>query len=193
MIDLEPAAQRVAGVVAAVGDDQLADPTPCPGSTVGDLIDHVGILARGFTASAEKRRESASGRPPRPDAANLGPDWRNETAVDLATLAMAWRDPAAWEGLTSAGGIDFPANVVGVITLDELVVHGWDLAVATGQAYQPSGEEIDAAMGFVADFHAPRDGSLFGPIVPVASDAPALDRLLGLTGRDPAWKSSSST
>ena len=43
-------------------------------------------------------------------------------------------------------------------------------------------------MSFVTSFDAPRDGTLFGPIVPVATDASPLDRLLGLTGRDPAWQ-----
>jgi hypothetical protein len=32
----------------------------------------------------------------------------------------------------------------------------------------------------------PREG-LFGPPVPVPADAPLLDRVIGLTGRDPAW------
>jgi uncharacterized protein (TIGR03086 family) len=187
MIDLEPAAQRTASIVAGVSDSQLGSPTPCPACTVGDLIDHVGTLARAFTASAEKQRDSASGPPPRPDAANLEPGWRERVARDLAALAAAWRPLSAWEGLTSAGGMDFPAPVVGVITLDELIVHGWDLAVATGQAYEPTDDELDAATKFVSEFHAPRDGSLFGPIVPVAAERPPLDRLLGLTGRDPDW------
>jgi hypothetical protein len=43
-------------------------------------------------------------------------------------------------------------------------------------------------MSFVAGFDVPRDGTLFGPIVEVPDDAPALDRLLGLTGRDPSWR-----
>ena len=37
-------------------------------------------------------------------------------------------------------------------------------------------------------FDAPRDGNLFGPVVPVPDNAPPLDKLLGLTGRDPGWK-----
>ena len=28
---------------------------------------------------------------------------------------------------------------------------------------------------------------VYGPEVPVPADAPTLDRVLGLTGRDPAW------
>ena len=47
---------------------------------------------------------------------------------------------------------------------------------------------VEAATSFVAGFEAPRDGNLFGPIVPVPDDASALDHLLGLTGRDPNWQ-----
>ena len=81
-----------------------------------------------------------------------------------------------------------PAEVAGVVALDELVVHGWDIAVATGKPYAPPAPEIEAAMAFVTSFDAPRDGTLFGPVVPVADDATQLDRLLGLTGRDPSWQ-----
>jgi uncharacterized protein (TIGR03086 family) len=188
MIDLAPATKRVAELLSRVDDRQLGDPTPCPNNSVGDLIDHIGKLSLGFTASAEKRRDRASGPAPRPDSANLEGGWRTRIAQDLDTLASAWRPPSAWEGFTSAGGIDMPAGVTGVVALDELLVHGWDLAIATGQPYEPSEPEIAAATGFVESFDAPRDGSLFGPVVPVAADAPPLDRLLGLTGRNPQWK-----
>jgi uncharacterized protein (TIGR03086 family) len=122
--------------------------------------------------------------------ANLEDGWRARISRDLLVLADAWREPQAWEGSTVAGGIELPADVVGLVALDELVVHGWDLAVATGQPMSPPAEEIDAAMDFVTSIEAPRDGSLFGPVVPVPADAPPLDRLLGLTGRDPAWQPS---
>jgi hypothetical protein len=29
---------------------------------------------------------------------------------------------------------------------------------------------------------------VFGPVVPVPDDAPLLDRVIGLSGRDPGWK-----
>ena len=41
-VDLEPAARRLADLVAGVPDDLLDAPTPCPGYTVGDLVEHVG-------------------------------------------------------------------------------------------------------------------------------------------------------
>jgi uncharacterized protein (TIGR03086 family) len=81
-----------------------------------------------------------------------------------------------------------PAQVCGLVALDELVLHGWDLAVASGQPYDPAPPDVEAATSFVASFEAPRDGNLFGPIVPVADTAPAFDRLLGLAGRDPNWQ-----
>jgi uncharacterized protein (TIGR03086 family) len=81
-----------------------------------------------------------------------------------------------------------PAEMVGVIAIDELVIHGWDLAVATGQGYDPPAREVEAAIAFVSGFDAPRDGRLFGPVVDVAPDATIFERLLGLTGRDPGWR-----
>ena len=188
MIDLGPAAKRTAGLVSAVADEQLDLPTPCPGSCVGDLIDHVGVFATRLAAAARKDSDGRTSPPPTPSGANLEADWRERLTRDLLALADAWRDPQAWEGSTVAGGNVRPAEVVGLVALDELVVHGWDVAVATGQPYAPPASEIESAIGFVTSFEAPRDGTLFGPIVPVPPDASALDRLLGLTGRDPSWR-----
>lgn len=188
MIDLHPATQRAIGVVTSVVDDQLSLRTPCPESSVGDLIDHVGVFAVRFAAAARKESDGPSSPPPRPSGTNLESGWRERISRDLAALADAWQDPEAWQGTTFAGGIEMPGEVVGLVALDELVVHGWDIAVSTGQPFEPPADEIDAAMTFVTSFGAPRDGRLFGPIVPVDDHAPQLDRLLGLTGRDPSWK-----
>src|SRR4051794_29035404 len=54
-IDLKPAAQRIAQLVAAVPDDALTRPTPCERYTVGDLLDHIGGFALAFGAAAVKR------------------------------------------------------------------------------------------------------------------------------------------
>jgi uncharacterized protein (TIGR03086 family) len=188
MIDLGPATRRVGALVVDVRDDELGRPTPCPGMTVGDLIDHIGTLSAGFTAAAQKR-SAGSGGPPRPPSADhLAIGWRAHVARELAKLAAAWREPSAWEGMTSAGGVDLPGSVAGVVALDELLVHGWDVAVATGRAYDVPAAEAEAAIGFASSFGAPRDGLLFGPIVPVPASASPLDRLLGVTGRNPGWR-----
>ena len=188
MIDLHPAAQRAIGLVTSVDDDQLGLPTPCPDSSVGDLIDHIGVFAVRFVAAARKESDGNTSPPPPPSVTNLEPGWRQRISRDLADLADAWQDPEAWQGTTYAGGIELPGEIVGLVAIDELVVHGWDISVATGQPFEPPADEIEAAMSFVTAFDVPRDGRLFGPIVTVADDASRLDHLLGLTGRDPAWQ-----
>lgn len=188
MIDLHPATDRVAELVAALDDDQLSLPTPCGSATVGDVVDHLGMFARNFAKVARKELDEVTSTPPAAfDARNLQAGWRDRLAGDLAALADAWSIEGAWHGTTWVGGMHLPAGVVGVIALDELVIHGWDLSVATGQGYDPPAHEVDAAIGFVSTFDAPRDGRLFGPVVDMAPDAPAFERLLGLTGRDPGW------
>ena len=108
----------------------------------------------------------------------------------LAELAAAWQDPAAWEGETTAGGVTFPAAVCGLVALDEVLLHGWDLAAATGQDYAPSDDEAEAVLPVVtpsgddeADA-ASREG-MFGPPLPVPDGATPFERVLALSGRDP--------
>lgn len=187
MIDIRPAAARMASLVSSVSEAQLELRTPCPDMRVGDLVDHVGTFAKAFTAIA--RKETRAGETPPPaTAANLEDGWRERIASDLGLLAEAWRDSAAWEGETAAGGVPLTSAMAGLVALDELVVHGWDIAVSTGKPYEPSTADVEGAASFVTSFDPPRDGRLFGPIVPVAEGAAPLDRLLGLTGRDPDWQ-----
>ena len=61
MLDLTPATEMVTRVVADIGDDQLGAPTPCPGTTVADLLDHLDGLCLAFTAAAAK--DLAAGQP----------------------------------------------------------------------------------------------------------------------------------
>lgn len=189
MLDLTSAAARVAALVTEIGDEQLDAPTPCPAYRLGDLLDHVDGLSRAFTAAAAKTFTADDRSRPTPDAARLGSDWRTRIPAELTTLAEAWKDPGAWSGMTRAGGVDLPGEVGGLVALNELVVHGWDVARASRQRYEPDPASVEACLGFVSQFAGPRSGAdgLFGPVVEVPRDAPALDRLIGLTGRDPNW------
>jgi uncharacterized protein (TIGR03086 family) len=190
-IDLEPAARGIADLVAALPEDRLGAPTPCPAYSVGDLVEHIGGLALAFTAAAAKVGGPLVSQAPAPDASRLGPDWRSRIQDDLLTLAKAWRDPAAWTGMTKVGGVDLPGEIAGLVALDEIFIHGWDLAVASGQHFGYDEASLEAVHGFVLASAAPeqealRDG-IFGPVVEVRPGAPLLDRVIGLAGRDPGW------
>jgi uncharacterized protein (TIGR03086 family) len=93
--------------------------------------------------------------------------------------------------MTRAGGIDLPGEIGGLVALDELVVHGWDVARSSGQPYECDAASLEASLEFVSQFSGPRSeadrGGLFGPVVEVPDDASDLDRLIGLAGRDPGW------
>jgi uncharacterized protein (TIGR03086 family) len=187
MIDLTSACQRTAQVLANVTDDQLSASTPCEKLPVDELVAHVGGLALAFAAAARKDFGPLTDTPPTFDGA-LDDDWRTAYPQRLAELAVAFGDPAAWRGMSRAGGVDFPGEVAGMVALTEVVVHGWDLARATGQPYGIDAATAEAVLPHVAQFAAgePVEG-LFGRAVPVADDAPVLDRIVGMTGRDPAW------
>jgi uncharacterized protein (TIGR03086 family) len=183
--DLDPAARRMARLVAGVPDDALGRPTPCERYTVGDLLDHIAGSVLAFTAAAEKAPLEGG---PSGDAAKLPADWRARMPRDVMALAEAWRRPDAWAGMTRAGGVDLPGETAGVVALDELVMHGWDLAKATGQPAGYDGPGLEAVHGMVQQFRSSGIEGLFGPPVAVPDDAPLLDRILGLAGRDPGWE-----
>ena len=188
MIDLGPATRTVADVVRNVTDDQLTAPTPCPEYTVADLLDHLDGLSLAFTGAARKQPLDGAGEG-RGD--RLGDGWRERIAGRLDELAEAWRDPDAWTGMTAAGGVEMPGEQSGLVAANEVVTHGWDLAVATGQEYAVDPASVAAAIAFVSLFSGPGTeemrGDTFGPEVAPPADASALDELIALTGRDPRW------
>jgi uncharacterized protein (TIGR03086 family) len=193
MLDLDPAAREVARLLEGVTDDQLADPTPCADTPVAALLDHLMGLTLAFTWAAHKTTAAGSDAPGPGSATadHLDPDWRTVLPRRLDELAQAWRDPGAWEGMTEAGGQTLPADVMGSVALDELVLHGWDLARATGQRFTCDPASTAAVLAFTSTSaqpeHAAGREGLFGPVVDVPEDAPAFDRALGFAGRDPAW------
>src|ERR1700689_4364841 len=113
VLGLGPAAEGMSALIAAVPDEMLGRPTPCPAYRLGDLIDHVGGLALAFAAAGAKNRGPLPGSAPSGDAARLSEDWRTRIPRNLSAMAAAWRDPAAWTGMTQAGGGELPGKVAG--------------------------------------------------------------------------------
>lgn len=192
MIDLVPATRRTAALIANIGDNQLASPTPCPTYTLGDLLDHVNGLSLAFTdAAAKNLPEGATTQGPSGDAARLESDWRTRIPERLAALAEAWREPTAWEGMTQAGGVDMPGEIAGIVALNEVIVHGWDIAKATGQPYDAERDHVETC----ARIMGPQPGEerpvgeavAFGRPIDVSADATPIDRLVAVLGRDPSW------
>ena len=188
MIDLEPATEQMAAIVGNIGEEQLGDPTPSERTNVADILAHVYGLTIAFRDAAVKISGPTTAAQPPADGADLPLDWRYSIVQRLSELAQAWRAPEAWQGETVAGGVRMLAEQCGLVVNNELVLHAWDLARATGRPYEPDAASAEVVHAFTAE--AAQQGGiegLFGPPVEVPADAPLFDRALGFSGRDPAW------
>jgi uncharacterized protein (TIGR03086 family) len=187
--DLEPPARQLISLVAGVSDDQLPGCTPCTDTTVRGLLAHVQGLAVAFKDAADKTGPPNQDGPPGPG--ELDDDWRSLIPARLSALAAAWRKPEAWEGTTKVGGMTLPAATAGQIAVDELVIHGWDVARSTRQPYNCDPASLQASLEFVTFMSQPSElagrTGLFGPVIDVPAGAPMIDRVIGLSGRDPSW------
>jgi uncharacterized protein (TIGR03086 family) len=171
---LEACAAVTRDVIARVTWDQYGDPTPCDGMAVAALLDHLVAVATRFA-------DRAQGVTPLTelDAVTAGPDPAGAYGREVTRLVTGYRDGPA-EAATPVA-----------IAVIEAVCHGWDLAVATGQATPYPDDAVEAALGAAKGFMTPQfrgPGQSFGVEVPVPDSAPAVDRLVGFMGRDPGWK-----
>lgn len=177
----------LAPVMSGITPQQLINPTPCTELDVAQLRDHVlgwlDTFAAGFA--------DPGGQAPRAGLADYqaSADPAAEVRAAAATLDAAIRGGAAARPLR-LGEQAMPGDMALSMILWEYQVHGWDLARATGQPWSPPAAAAEESLAFAPNMLTPDyqgEGKAFAPRVPVAADAPALDRLLGLSGRDPDW------
>ncbi|MGX1853259.1 TIGR03086 family metal-binding protein [Streptomyces sp. NPDC055299] len=193
MIDFAAQARLVARLAEDTDEALLDAPTPCEDYAVRHLLGHLVGLAGAFQDVARKNLGPMTGTSPGSGPrADVAPGWRAELDRNLSGMTEAWRDPQAWEGETQAGGVTLPGAVAGRVALNELVLHGWDLARATGQEYAPGRADLDVCHALLSAWAG--DGGAveagegpFGAVVPVPEDAPLLDRVVALSGRRPDW------
>jgi uncharacterized protein (TIGR03086 family) len=174
-------------VVAEVSPDQLHLSTPCGDWRLGELIAHLVAENRGFAANATSPPGEVSREVWRP-----GPG-------DASALAQY---PGSVEAVTAAfapdGVLDAPVEVrefgihPGRIALAmhfiDYLTHSWDVARTIGFPNPIPEELAEAALALAVLIPIERPaGSPFAAVVPVAADASAGDRWLGLAGRDPQW------
>jgi len=186
--DLAPAAHAVEQLLDGVSDEQLADPTPCPEYAVRELLAHLHGLSVAFRDAGRKDLGPTTNTDPGSALPVLDDDWRTALPQRLRELAEAWQRPEAWDGDTQAGGVALPAAIAGRVAVNELVLHGWDLARATGQEYSPGDASLQTSYELLDPaVNDPGGNEIFGPRVAVPESAPLLDQVVGLSGRRPDW------
>jgi uncharacterized protein (TIGR03086 family) len=165
----------------------LDSPTPDADWDLRTLVDHW-VLYSAHGLERRARREPIPDELAARDFA-ADPDWPEQYAVQLDRALAAWRDPAAWNGEIDLGGMSSPAETVAGMLVKELVVHGWDVARATGQEVRVSEETAQLVLDLVVE-HGElfRQYGGFGDELPVDDGTPTLERALRLSGRDPHWR-----
>jgi uncharacterized protein (TIGR03086 family) len=184
--EMTDAADAAARTVDQVDAAQLGLPTPDTDWDVRTLVNHL-ILWTSYSLEARAHGGSVSEDLMDRDFA-AEPGFAAAYRAQLDRALAAWSEPAVWEGSLDVMGSATPAADVAALNLAEMVLHGWDLAVATGQRYQVSDRAAAAALDAVAaNAELFRQYKGFADPVEVPSSASALDRVLALSGRDPAW------
>jgi uncharacterized protein (TIGR03086 family) len=179
------AAVGMAALIDETSSDQLDAPTPCPAWTVRALLTHV-------VAGNVKYTEIARGR-----------DWSRgvpDVELDDDPAAMyrrtidamleAWERPGVLERETPLPVGRGPAEGALHLHLGETLVHGWDLAVATGQQPAFADDVVEASLTQFRSWLPPQrpPGSPFSDARLLGEDAAPLDRLAGYLGRNvTAW------
>jgi uncharacterized protein (TIGR03086 family) len=175
--------------VAAVRPEQWGNPSPCAAWTARDVLDHIVTMHGVMLRSVGREPSPAPAVIDDPLAAFRAARADVEAFLDDAGLAATECDTPAGR-MTAAQQID-------QVVSDDLVLHGWDLARATGQDETIDPDDVErlwAATSAIppALMDKYRTPGAFGPgvevfgrEVTVSEDAPLQDRLLGLIGRDP--------
>jgi uncharacterized protein (TIGR03086 family) len=173
-------------VIAAVRPDQLTDPTPCAEFDVRSLLGHLVVVLR--RVAVVGRGGSPFDVEPPGDVADDG--WSDPWRAAAHDVMDVWTDDARLDQVITLPWTTMTGRQALEIYTSEVSVHVWDLARATDQ--QPAWDDAVVAVALSAferelPADADRTEAPFDPAVPVPADAPAIDRLVGLTGRDPAW------
>jgi len=193
-------------LIARIKADQWSAPTPCTEWDVRALVTHVTSkhmtrsLARFLGRITLNRPCQTSGHvlsmlnfaalvrgEPRPDGTA---DHQTDDPVAAyrsaaAAMCAAFGAPGALDRIYPSPIGPAPGSVLVHLRITELLVHGWDLARATGQ---PPALPADLAEGELAVWRAQFSdgvpaGLPFAPAQPVAAPAPAIDHLAAFLGR----------
>ena len=167
------------GLVDRISPEPLGDRTPCVDFTVTGVLEHMigGATAFAPLFRGEDQQSAASA----PSTGTLQDRWR-AAMVDL--LDAVHTEGAAERTIAAPFG-EVPGSVFARFVAFDGLVHGWDLAMATGQHYAPREELVHEIDAFARQALAPamRDGDTFAGEKDVPADAGALEKLVAFSGR----------
>ncbi len=186
--EMAAAAAQAARVVSGVPQPSALDAaTPCTDWDLRTLLNHT-ILWTSYSAERRAYGESVAEELMAHDF-TADPGYQADYVAQLDRAVHAWSDPKAWAGEIGVMGDATPAADVAAMLIMEMVLHGWDVARATGQEYVCEDAVAAAVLDTVeaqAELFRKYEG--FKAVVPVPAGAPVFDRALSLSGRDPHWK-----
>jgi uncharacterized protein (TIGR03086 family) len=183
---LEAVLGRTQAVVAGVPEGAGDDPTPCTEWPVSTLTRHMVGWVQAF-AETVATGAMPEGDPNDVEVTDAGAQYR--AAADR--LLSAWRSGDGPDGEYRLMGSPLPGTFLYPMMLGEFIGHGWDLAKATGQPLDWPEEAAESALTSMRAMTKPEmrgPGKFVGYEVEVPEDAPALERLIGFSGRDPRWE-----
>jgi uncharacterized protein (TIGR03086 family) len=176
LAQLEQLGPHLGGVVAGITPDQLDNPTPCADYDVRGVLEHMISGATMFAAAY--RGETPT-----------DPDLRDPLGrfhAVLGDLVDAVSAPGALDQTVAAPFGEVPGETFARFIVVDGLVHGWDMATATGQPYEPPDELVAAADEFARTAIDPlRDGQTFADAVEPPAGASPIVRLACYTGRRP--------
>ncbi len=168
--------------VHGVGDGQWTAATPCADWDVRTLVNHVLGEVRWAVPLFEGATVAEVGG--RFDGDLLGDDpvARWDAAAREALAAMD--DEGAMDRIVHLSFGDFQGRVYSMQLFADLLIHGWDLAVATGQDARLDPELVDACATWFVDWaEGYREFGAVADPLPVGPGADAQERLLAEFGR----------
>jgi uncharacterized protein (TIGR03086 family) len=187
--EMAAAAAEDSRVVAGATTHPLDGPTPCTDWDLRTLLNHT-ILWTAYSAERRARDEKLPDELTSTDFTAQA-DYAQAYAAQIDRAVMAWSEPGAWTRELAMMGTPTPSADVGALLVAEMVLHGWDIARATGQDYHCDGPVLAAAAQAVAaNAELFRQYEGFAAPVELAPGAPEFDHLLATSGRDPAWTAS---
>jgi uncharacterized protein (TIGR03086 family) len=173
-------------LVEAIEPEHWALPTPCPEWTVRGVVNHLVVGHLLFTAAlADSPTPSHEQMVAALGTDRLGADPSGAYRSSADGLLAGFRSDGALDRLVTVPVGTLPGLVACELRVVEALVHGWDLARATGLPLSFPDDLVEQSIGFsrLQLSRLPPGRTPFGPSQDVAHDAPPLDRLAALLGR----------